>query len=117
MESDTYGGAFLYHLEGNKVAMGFVTGLGYSNPYLEPVEEFQRWKTHPNVRYYLENDQGEVTAKRLSYGARAINASGLNSLPKFGVPGRRTGGLRCGLPERGPHQGQPRRHQDRHAGC
>lgn len=82
MESDTYGGAFLYHLEGNKVAVGFVTGLNYSNPYLSPFEEFQRWKLHPNVRYYFENEDGEITAKRLSYGARAINASGLNSLPK-----------------------------------
>ena len=87
MENDTYGGAFLYHLEGNKVAMGFVTGLGYTNPYLNPFEEFQRWKTHPNVRYYLENAKGEVTAKRLSYGARAINASGLNALPKTVFPG------------------------------
>jgi electron-transferring-flavoprotein dehydrogenase len=87
MDENTYGGAFLYHLEGNKVAMGFVTGLGYANPYLSPFEEFQRWKTHRNVRYYLENDKGEVTAKRLSYGARAINASGINSLPKFVFPG------------------------------
>ena len=87
MENDTYGGAFLYHLEGNKVAVGFVTGLGYTNPYLSPFEEFQRWKTHPNIRYYFENEQGEVTAKRLSYGARAINASGLNSLPKTVFPG------------------------------
>ncbi|WP_296508688.1 electron transfer flavoprotein-ubiquinone oxidoreductase [Rhodoferax sp.] len=87
MESDTYGGAFLYHLEGNKVALGFVTGLGYSNPYLSPFEEFQRWKTHPNVRYYFENDKGEVTGKRLSYGARAINASGINALPKTVFPG------------------------------
>jgi electron-transferring-flavoprotein dehydrogenase len=87
MESDTYGGAFLYHLEGNKVAVGFVTGLGYTNPYLSPFEEFQRWKTHPNVRYYFENAQGEVTAKRLSYGARAINASGINALPKTVFPG------------------------------
>ena len=72
MESDTYGGAFLYHLEGNKVAVGFVTGLGYTNPY---------------VRYYFENAQGEITAKRLSYGARAINASGINALPKTVFPG------------------------------
>ncbi len=50
-----------------------MTGLGYANPYLSPFEEFQRWKTHPNVRYYFENEKGEVTAKRLSYGARAIN--------------------------------------------
>ncbi len=87
MESDTYGGAFLYHMEGNKVAVGFVTGLGYTNPYLSPFEEFQRWKTHPNVRYYFENAKGEITAKRLSYGARAINASGINSLPKTVFPG------------------------------
>ena len=87
MESDTYGGAFLYHTEGNKVTLGFVTGLGYSNPYLSPFEEFQRWKTHPNVRYYFENDKGEITAKRLGYGARAINASGINALPKTVFPG------------------------------
>ena len=87
MESDTYGGAFLYHLDDNKVAVGFVTGLGYTNPYLSPFEEFQRWKTHPNIRYYFENAKGEITAKRLSYGARAINASGINSLPKTVFPG------------------------------
>ena len=87
MDSKTYGGAFLYHLEGNQVALGFVTGLNYTNPYLSPFEEFQRWKTHPNVRWYLENAQGEVSAKRLSYGARAINASGINSLPKTVFPG------------------------------
>ncbi|MEQ1535297.1 MAG: electron transfer flavoprotein-ubiquinone oxidoreductase [Burkholderiaceae bacterium] len=87
MDADTYGGAFLYHLEGNKVAVGFVTGLGYSNPYLSPFEEFQRWKTHPNVRYYFENDKGEINAKRLGYGARAINASGINALPKTVFPG------------------------------
>ena len=87
MDADTYGGSFLYHMEGNKVALGFVTGLGYSNPYLSPFEEFQRWKTHPNVRYYFENDKGEITAKRLGYGARAINASGINALPKTVFPG------------------------------
>ena len=87
MQSDTYGGAFLYHLDGNKVAVGFVTGLSYSNPYLSPFEEFQRWKTHPNIRYYFENEQGEITAKRISYGARAINASGISALPKTIFPG------------------------------
>jgi len=87
MENDTYGGAFLYHLDDNKIAIGFVTGLGYKNPYLSPFEEFQRWKTHPNVRYYFENEKGEITAKRLSYGARAINASGINALPKTIFPG------------------------------
>ena len=96
MDASTYGGAFLYHLDGNKVAMGFVTGLGYTNPYLSPFEEFQRWKTHPNVRYYLENSKGEVTAKRLSYGARAINASGINSLPKTVFPGGALVGCNAG---------------------
>ncbi|MCD6664089.1 MAG: electron transfer flavoprotein-ubiquinone oxidoreductase [Comamonas sp.] len=87
MDPSTYGGGFMYHLDGNRVALGFVTGLNYTNPYLSPFEEFQRWKTHPNVRWYFENAQGEVTAKRLEYGARAINASGINSLPKFVFPG------------------------------
>ncbi|KAB2899325.1 MAG: electron transfer flavoprotein-ubiquinone oxidoreductase [Burkholderiaceae bacterium] len=96
MESDTYGGAFLYHLDGNKVAVGFVTGLGYQNPYLSPFEEFQRWKTHPNIRYYFENEQGEITAKRLSYGARAINASGINALPKTIFPGGALVGCNAG---------------------
>ena len=87
MDSSTYGGSFLYHMEGNKISIGFITGLDYANPHLSPFEEFQRWKTHPNVRYYFENDQGEVTAKRLSYGARAITAGGLLSLPKTVFPG------------------------------
>ncbi|MEN9538400.1 MAG: hypothetical protein RLZZ126_635 [Pseudomonadota bacterium] len=87
MDNQTYGGAFLYHLEDNKVALGFITGLDYANPYLSPFEEFQRWKTHPNVRYYFENAEGKVTAKRLAYGARAITAGGLQSLPKTIFPG------------------------------
>jgi len=87
MENATYGGSFLYHMEGNKIAMGFITGLNYSNPYLSPFEEFQRWKTHPNIRWYLENAHGEVTAKRIAYGARAITAGGLLSLPKTVFPG------------------------------
>jgi len=87
LDNSTYGGSFLYHMEGNKIAMGFITGLNYQNPYLSPFEEFQRWKTHPNIRWYLTNDQGEVTAKRLAYGARAITAGGLLSLPKTIFPG------------------------------
>ena len=87
MDNATYGGAFLYHMEDNKIALGFITGLAYQNPYLSPFEEFQRWKTHPNIRYYFENAQGEVTAKRISYGARAINASGILALPKTVFPG------------------------------
>ncbi|WP_394790605.1 electron transfer flavoprotein-ubiquinone oxidoreductase [Rhodoferax sp.] len=89
MDNSTYGGAFLYHMEGNKVTMGFITGLDYANPYLSPFEEFQRWKTHPNVRWYLEGDaeHGIKPAKRLGYGARAITAGGLMSLPKTVFPG------------------------------
>ncbi len=89
LENDTYGGAFLYHMEGNQVALGFITGLGYTNPYLSPFEEMQRWKTHPNIRWYLEGDAkaGIKPAKRIGYGARAINSSGLLSLPKTIFPG------------------------------
>ncbi|MGH8337765.1 MAG: 4Fe-4S dicluster domain-containing protein, partial [Gammaproteobacteria bacterium] len=88
MDSSTYGGAFLYHLEDNKIALGFITGLDYANPYLSPYEEFQRWKTHRNIRWYLEGqDKGLKPAKRLAYGARAITAGGLLSLPKTVFPG------------------------------
>ncbi len=89
MDSSTYGGAFLYHQEQNKVTLGFITGLDYSNPWLSPFEEFQRWKTHPNIRWYLEGDEakGIKPAKRLAYGARAITAGGLMSLPKMVFPG------------------------------
>ena len=89
LDSSTYGGSFMYHMEGNKVTLGFITGLDYANPYLSPFEEFQRWKTHPNVRWYLEGDaeHGIAPAKRLGYGARAITAGGLSSLPKTVFPG------------------------------
>jgi electron-transferring-flavoprotein dehydrogenase len=87
LQNDTYGGAFMYHMEDNKVAIGFVVGLNYSNPWLSPFEEFQRWKTHPNISWYFKNDKGEVNAKRLGYGARAITAGGLMSLPKTVFPG------------------------------
>ena len=86
MENNTYGGSFLYHMEDNKISLGFITGLDYANPYLSPFEEFQRWKTHPNIRYYLEG-QGLKPAKRLGYGARAITAGGILSLPKTVFPG------------------------------
>ncbi|MEJ6022648.1 electron transfer flavoprotein-ubiquinone oxidoreductase [Ramlibacter sp. PS4R-6] len=81
LPTDTYGGAFLYHMEGNLVTLGFITGLDYSNPYLSPFEEMQRWKTHRNIRWYLEG------GKRVSYGARAITAGGILSLPKQVFPG------------------------------
>jgi electron-transferring-flavoprotein dehydrogenase len=81
LETDTYGGSFLYHMDNNQVMVGFVVGLGYSNPYLSPFEEFQRYKTHPAIRTFLEG------GKRVSYGARAITAGGLMSLPKLVFPG------------------------------
>jgi electron-transferring-flavoprotein dehydrogenase len=81
LRNDTYGGSFLYHLENNQIAIGFVVGLGYSNPYLSPFEEFQRYKTHPAIRTFLEG------GKRISYGARAIAAGGLQSLPRLVFPG------------------------------
>lgn len=87
MDNKTYGGSFLYHMADNKIALGFITGLNYENPYLSPFEEFQRWKTHPNIRWYLENNLGEVSAKRIAYGARAITAGGLLALPKTVFPG------------------------------
>ncbi len=98
MDSSTYGGSFLYHLEDNKVALGFITGLDYANPYLSPFEEFQRWKTHPNIRYYFEGqEQGLKPAKRLGYGARAITAGGLMSLPKTVFPGGALVGCEAGF--------------------
>nr|WP_314543010.1 electron transfer flavoprotein-ubiquinone oxidoreductase [uncultured Massilia sp.] len=81
LDSSTYGGSFLYHLENNQVAVGFVVGLSYQNPYLSPYEEFQRYKTHPSIRGFFEG------GKRISYGARAITAGGLQSLPKTVFPG------------------------------
>jgi len=81
MDNHTYGGGFLYHLEGNKVTLGFVTGLDYQNPFLSPFEEMQRWKTHPAIRKHIEG------GKRIGYGARAITAGGLLSLPKTICPG------------------------------
>ena len=90
MDSKTYGGGFLYHLEGNKVTLGFITGLEYSNPWLSPFEEMQRWKTHPAIRQYLEG------GKRISYGARAITCGGLMSLPKTVFPGGALVGCNAG---------------------
>jgi electron-transferring-flavoprotein dehydrogenase len=91
LSSDTYGGSFLYHLENNQVAVGFVVGLSYSNPYLSPFEEFQRYKTHPTIRQFFEG------GKRISYGARAITAGGLNSLPKTVFPGGALIGCEAGF--------------------
>ncbi|MBT3398620.1 MAG: electron transfer flavoprotein-ubiquinone oxidoreductase [Rhodospirillaceae bacterium] len=81
MDAKTYGGSFLYHLEDNQVAVGFVIGLDYKNPYLSPFDEFQRFKTHPSVRPTFEG------GKRISYGARALNEGGVQSLPEMVFPG------------------------------
>jgi len=81
LDAKTYGGSFLYHLDDNLVAVGFVVGLAYTNPYLSPYEEFQRYKTHPAIRGFFEG------GKRIAYGARAISAGGLQSLPEFVFPG------------------------------
>ena len=81
LENDTYGGSWMYHLEANQVSVGLVVGLGYANPYLSPFEEFQRLKTHPAFRVHLEG------GRRVAYGARAINAGGLQALPKLAFAG------------------------------
>ena len=81
LDSQTYGGSFLYHLEENQVAIGFVVGLDYRNPHLDPFLEFQRFKTHPRIRPVLEGGQ------RIAYGARALNEGGFQSIPKLTFPG------------------------------
>jgi electron-transferring-flavoprotein dehydrogenase len=81
LDVQTYGGSFLYHLENNQVSLGFVTGLDYANPYLDPFMEFQRFKTHPLIRPLLEG------GRRVSYGARALNEGGYQSIPQLAFPG------------------------------
>ncbi len=81
LDHTTYGGGWMYHFGENLASVGFVVGLGYTNPYLSPFDEFQRYKTHPAIRPFLEG------GRRLEYGSRAINASGLQSLPKLVFPG------------------------------
>jgi electron-transferring-flavoprotein dehydrogenase len=81
LDSSTYGGAFLYHLEDHQVAVGFVVGLDYRNPYLSPFEEMQRFKTHPAIRATFEG------GRRIAYGARALAEGGVQSLPRLHFPG------------------------------
>ncbi len=81
LDTETYGGSWMYHFGENLVSVGFVIGLDYKNPYLSPFEEMQRFKTHPSIRTVLEG------GKRLSYGARTIVEGGLQSLPKLTFPG------------------------------
>jgi electron-transferring-flavoprotein dehydrogenase len=81
LDAHTYGGSFIYHLEDNQVAVGFVIGLDYQNPYLSPYDEFQRFKTHPSVRPTF------VGGKRIAYGARALSEGGMQSIPTLIFPG------------------------------
>jgi len=81
LDVKTYGGSFLYHLEDNQVAIGFVVGLDYENPYLSPYEEFQRFKTHASVKPTLEG------GRRIAYGARALSEGGFQSIPELFFPG------------------------------
>ena len=81
LDQATYGGSFLYHLENRQVAVGFVVGLDYKNPFLNPFEEFQRFKTHPAIRPIF------VGGRRISYGARALNEGGYQAIPRLSFPG------------------------------
>ena len=91
MDNATYGGSFIYHLEDNQLAIGFVIGLDYKNPYLSPFDEFQRFKAHPKIRTYLEG------GKRIAYGARALNEGGLQSIPGLIFAGGTLIGAAAGL--------------------
>ncbi|NYT59721.1 electron transfer flavoprotein-ubiquinone oxidoreductase [Alcaligenaceae bacterium] len=91
LDSDTYGGSFLYHLPNNIVVVGLVVGLDYANPWLSPFEEFQRYKTHPSIRPTFEG------GKRIAYGARSLTAGGLMSLPKLCFPGGVLVGCEAGV--------------------
>jgi len=91
LDASTYGGSFLYHLQDNLVAVGMVVGLDYANPWLSPFEEFQRYKTHPAIRTTFAG------GKRIAYGARALTAGGLLSLPKLVFPGGALVGCEAGF--------------------
>src|SRR5207237_6855538 len=91
LDNRTGGGSFLYHFDDNLVSVGFVVHLNYQNPYLNPFEEFQRFKTHPLVRPTLEG------GKRLAYGARAITEGGYQSVPKLSFPGGALVGCAAGF--------------------
>jgi electron-transferring-flavoprotein dehydrogenase len=81
LDTKTYGGSFLYHTENNQVLVGFVIGLDYQNPYLNPYEEMQRFKTHPAIKKTFEG------GRRIAYGSRALVEGGVQSLPKLTFPG------------------------------
>ncbi|MBS7404366.1 MAG: 4Fe-4S dicluster domain-containing protein, partial [Oxalobacter sp.] len=81
LDAGTYGGSFMYHMDNHEVAVGFTLGLGYRNPYMSPFGEFQRYKTHPAIRRFLEGGE------RIAYGARVIAAGGIQALPEVVFPG------------------------------
>ena len=81
LDNQTYGGSFMYHAENKQIFLGYVIGLDYKNPHLSPFDEFQRFKTHPSIKKYIEN------GKRISFGARALIEGGIQSLPKMYMPG------------------------------
>lgn len=81
LDNHTEGGGFLYHASNNQIFLGLIVALNYKNPNLSPFDEFQRWKHHPKIAKYL------MKGKRISYGARAVNKGGLQSLPKLSFPG------------------------------
>ncbi len=81
LDKTTYGGSFIYHLDNNQVAVGFIVGLDYENPYLSPFDEMQRFKTHPAIRPLFDG------ARRIAFGARALNEGGFQSIPKLVFPG------------------------------
>ena len=91
LDAATYGGSFLYHLEDRQVAVGFVIGLDYKNPFLNPFEEFQRFKTHPAIRPFFEG------GRRIAYGARALNEGGFQSIPLLDFPGGALTGCAAGF--------------------
>ena len=88
---DSFGGGFLYHLEDNMVSLGYVLGLNYTNPWISPFEEMQRWKLHPAIRAHIEG------GKRIGYGARALNNGGLQSMPRLVFPGGALIGCDAGM--------------------
>ena len=91
LTDDSFGGGFLYHLEDNTVSLGYVIGLNYTNPWMSPFEEMQRWKLHPLIRTHIEG------GRRIGYGARALNNGGLQSMPKLVFPGGALIGCDAGM--------------------
>ena len=91
LTSDVYAGSFLYHMKPNLIHVGLVVGLNYKNPYVNPYQEFQRMKLHPEIRKYLEGGQC------LSYGARALNSQGYFSIPELVFPGGVLAGCSAGF--------------------